>query len=70
MADTFVCAMCGGTFEKDWSDDEAEVELKENFGENFSKDDCYIVCNDCYNKVKPSANPEFFANFQAACLLY
>ena len=64
MADMFVCAMCGGEFEKDWSDEEAMAELKENFGD-VSGDALDVVCDDCYNKIKPSANPVFFENWQA-----
>jgi len=53
MDNTFVCAMCGGEFEKEWSDDDAEAELKENFGSNTQKEDCVIVCDECYKKVFP-----------------
>jgi len=65
MTDKFICAMCRGEFDKGQSDEIAEAELKENFGKGISIDDCVRVCDGCYEKVKPSANPECFADWQA-----
>ena len=47
MSDTYKCAMCGGVFEKGWTDEEAEQELQQNF-QGITPDDCDIVCDDCY----------------------
>lgn len=49
MPDTFTCSLCDQTFEKGWSDEEAEKELKENF--NVPKEKCKIVCDDCYKRL-------------------
>lgn len=49
MADTYICASCGGTFDKGWSDDEAEAELASTFA--VPKEDCDIVCDDCYKAM-------------------
>jgi hypothetical protein len=42
--------MCGQTFAKGWSDEEALVELKNNFNYG-SIDNCNVVCDDCYNRL-------------------
>lgn len=64
MANTFVCAMCGGEFEKGLDEAEALAELKEVWGD-ISPDECDQVCDDCWEKVKPANNQELFANQQA-----
>ncbi len=47
------CAACGLIFDlqcdEGWNDEKAEAELKENF-RGVEKEDCDIVCDDCYNK--------------------
>jgi DNA-directed RNA polymerase subunit RPC12/RpoP len=45
----YKCAHCGETFKKGWSDEEAEVELKENFPD-LAGEPCLVVCDDCYTK--------------------
>lgn len=50
MADTYICAMCGGIFEKGWSDEEAWAEHDANFL-GMSHDESEIVCDDCYQKM-------------------
>ncbi len=49
--DEFKCAICGNIYKKEWSDEEAEAELKENWGENASIDESDIVCDDCYKNL-------------------
>jgi len=60
--------MCGEEFEEGWTDEEAQAEMKENFGENITKEDCEVICDDCYEKIKPSKYPEILAlaKFEAA----
>lgn len=59
MGAEYKCAMCGGVFEKGWTDEEASKEYMENFGPAISTMDDYdIVCDDCYNKVHPALHPE------------
>ena len=52
MSDTFICALCGGEFEKGQDEESALAELKELWGD-VSPDDCELVCDDCWNKIKP-----------------
>lgn len=49
MSNTYKCAVCQGTFEKGWSEEEALEELKENF--NMPVEECDVVCDDCYRKM-------------------
>lgn len=46
----FTCAMCGETYEKEYSDDQAEAELAALFP-GFTPDDCDLVCDDCFEKL-------------------
>jgi hypothetical protein len=43
----FTCARCKGTFESEWSDEEAVEEAEALFG-TFDKQDAAKVCDDCY----------------------
>ena len=36
-------------------EEEAEAELKAELG-NVNKEDCVVVCNSCWEKVKPKNN--------------
>jgi rubredoxin len=49
--DTYACARCGGTFEKGWSDDEAEAETRRMFG-NVPDHLLSVVCDDCFKALK------------------
>ena len=46
----YKCDRCGEVFSKTWSDEDAEVEAVEIFGEEALKDRA-VVCDDCYNVV-------------------
>ena len=50
MADTYKCSVCGGIFEKELSEEEAEKQLEEEFP-GYTKDECEIVCDDCYKAM-------------------
>jgi len=45
----YKCAMCGETYEEDWTEEEAIEELNNNFP-GFDKVDCEVVCDDCYKE--------------------
>jgi Fe2+ or Zn2+ uptake regulation protein len=47
---TYMCTYCGGTFESDWSDEEADQEALAKFGvKNASTDpDMVLICDVCY----------------------
>lgn len=51
MANTYTCAYCKGVFEKGWDDTDAEAELKEKFGEEYTPENCDVVCDDCYKRI-------------------
>lgn len=46
----YQCASCGGVFEYGWTDDKAVMELANNFP-GIEKDDCAVICDDCYQKT-------------------
>jgi hypothetical protein len=45
----FQCAICGGFFEKGWSDEEAEAEREVNFP-GIPPSEFSLICDDCYKK--------------------
>lgn len=47
----YVCAVCNKKFKWGQSEYEALKELKEKFGDGYSKEDCDEVCDDCYKKM-------------------
>lgn len=53
QADTYMCALCRGTFNRETPESEALAELELYFGETSAKD-CDIVCEDCWQKIRPS----------------
>ena len=57
MTDTFKCAMCGGTFDKEWSDAEALAEAAHVFGPEGMKEPLEIVCDGCYLTICPGGKP-------------
>lgn len=50
MTEQFTCAMCGGTFDKAWTDEEATAEAAENFTPEELKDQA-VVCDPCFKKM-------------------
>jgi len=67
MTNQFTCAVCQGTFDKGWSDDEARQERSEIFGE-WKDEDCVIVCDDCF--VKPMSYEELKAKARKDMAVY
>ncbi len=47
---TYTCSLCKQTHESEWTEAEALEEMKQNFGAAFKKDDCDVICDDCYKK--------------------
>lgn len=52
MNNEYTCAMCKGVFKRITPEDEVLAELKEFFGA-VSVDDCELVCDDCWEKIRP-----------------
>jgi hypothetical protein len=54
----FRCAMCGGVFQKTWSDDEAiEEAIAKGIKPEDIADGC-LVCDECYRKTPWGGEPE------------
>ena len=51
IGNEYVCACCGETFTKTWTDDEAMEEFKKNFPEHVD-DKLAIICDDCYKAMR------------------
>ncbi len=47
MPDTYDCALCGGTFNKGRSDEEAMAEKAALFP-GVPAEECDLVCDDCF----------------------
>jgi len=61
-ANEYKCAMCGGIFNKGWTGEEAMEECVENFGEEIAYGEkLEIICDDCYQKIRPDEHPEELA---------
>ena len=52
MSDTFTCEMCGNTFEKGWTDEEAQDEARQIFGE-IPPEEQALTCDDCWRRFLP-----------------
>ena len=59
----FTCSMCGYVGECR-PEEEAEAELKEEFGD-IDKSCCEVVCDDCWEKVRPQNNPKVFDEWKS-----
>lgn len=49
----YTCAKCRKTFETGWDDSDAVRELKQNFP-GAERQDCDVVCDDCYTEIMES----------------
>lgn len=45
----YICAECGNTYEKIWSDSQAAQEFEGHFP-GMSLEDAVIVCDECFNE--------------------
>lgn len=50
MGKEFKCEHCGGTFETTWSEEEADEEMKQMFGD-VPKEEQAVICDDCYKAM-------------------
>jgi hypothetical protein len=48
--DEYECAMCKKVFKKGLTDADAEKEFETTFP-NTKKEDCELVCDDCYKTI-------------------
>jgi hypothetical protein len=53
---TYTCAICHQNFTKGQDDETAIAETKEYFT-SVNLDDCAIVCEDCFERIRPEKHP-------------
>jgi hypothetical protein len=46
----FICCICEKKFISDTTDEEQIKKMKDNFGEEVTKEDCGVVCGPCYQE--------------------
>jgi hypothetical protein len=51
----FTCAVCGETFDKAWSDEEAEAEAAELWTPDELAAGISVICDDCFQRGLPNA---------------
>jgi hypothetical protein len=49
MTEQFTCGLCGETYDKAWTDEEAQKESERIFGPDI--EDPEVVCDDCYKLI-------------------
>lgn len=50
--DTFTCFKCGGTFDKDRSDEDAMAAMLKTDGPLYPGETVGILCDDCYQEYR------------------
>lgn len=65
MGGTYQCAMCERTFESERSEEEALAEKQELWGD-VPIEDCDVVCDDCWQEVRPDKNEEEYERYKAS----
>jgi hypothetical protein len=56
MPREYTCECCKQTFTEGWSNEEAMSEMKASFG-NMRPEELSVVCDDCYQKMRPDKFP-------------
>lgn len=53
MSYKYRCEMCGDdcVAPEGWTEEEALVEMRNNFGQDTAKEDCKLVCDTCYQRA-------------------
>lgn len=52
LVDEFLCANCGKTFERGWSDEEAQAEAESLIpADQFEESGTAVVCDDCFKAI-------------------
>lgn len=57
MNETYKCAACGGVFEQEWTEEEAQAEAVRDFPGMDTQDpnQSAMVCDDCYKAMRAAA---------------
>jgi len=53
MAGSDMCAHCGGPLGERTPEEDMLAELHETFGKDMTPEDCAIVCDECWEKMRP-----------------
>lgn len=56
--------MCKGIFGKGLTDEEAAAEKERDFG-NVPDECCVVICDDCYQGVRPDQHPVEIRKYNA-----
>lgn len=64
MVGKYRCARCGGIFDKIRSDEETLAELHEQFGEDVCLAECDIVCDGCWQEIRPDRNKKILERWR------
>jgi hypothetical protein len=56
MSETYTCAACGETYEKEWSDEEARDEAEAIWGAE-ELEDVVVICDDCFKRGMAKVPP-------------
>lgn len=59
----YICAMCGGRFERGRPVEEALAE-KEKYFPDEPLEDCAEVCDDCFQKIDPETNEKKYHTYR------
>lgn len=57
--------MCRGVFQKAWTDAEAKAEMERDYGD-VPVEMCDVICDHCYQKVRPDTHPHEYESYKAA----
>lgn len=60
----YQCAACGNVYEKSWSDEEAQKESLEIWGE-IPESDQVVICDDCFNCRTPQETTEMGQEYKS-----
>lgn len=60
----YKCDRCGNVYKNGWSDEEAESEANEIWG-NIPEEERAIICDDCFNIKSPEEIREIGKEYQS-----
>ncbi len=62
---SYTCALCKQTYTKAITDEEAMQETQQYWPET-KQEECGVVCDDCWQKIRPDRQVNFFERYLAA----
>jgi hypothetical protein len=48
----YTCELCDKDFLSDRTDEQAEAEMKQLYGKAIDREDCAVVCETCFLKIR------------------